>query len=126
MGGERTGARLAVIDNRFRIVIAECHASGLELDRRCRPGLVEEAIRHLRELRDIVPDIGAVRIELLALEDGVEDAEIGLGIEARTDTDAAVTSDLDLDSVRMGRLRSRSALALWLRRDRDRYEPARR
>lgn len=51
-------------------------------------GIMNGLPRQVSEFGDPLADIGAVGIVLLALEDGVEDAEVGLGVDARGGAEA--------------------------------------
>ena len=67
----------------MRIGLAELDACACEFKRRCGPGLMDQLVGQLRQLRHPAPDIDAIGIELLALQDRIEDAEIGRGVGAR-------------------------------------------
>src|ERR1700675_1797316 len=84
IGLERAFTRGLLIDDWSGIGLAEFDAGGVQFKRRCGPWLMDQACRQARELRHPAPDIGAVGIELLALQDRIEDPEIGRGVGART------------------------------------------
>src|SRR5512140_3439239 len=79
IGLKRALAPLAVIDHRLRIGVAEHHPGAGEFERRRAPWLMDQGRRQPRELRHPAPDIGAIGIELLALQDRIEYAEIRRG-----------------------------------------------
>src|ERR1700722_5952760 len=77
VGLERALAADPVIDDRFRIGLAEIDAGAFQIKRRGAPWLVDQIYRQSRQFRYPAPDIEAIRIELLALQDRIEHAEIG-------------------------------------------------
>src|SRR3978361_270803 len=82
VGGKRAFACLPVIDDRLRIALAELDARTRQFERRRTPGLVDGATGQAGELRHPALDIGSAWIELLALQDRIEDPEIGRGVGA--------------------------------------------
>ena len=71
----RALAILAVFDGRFRIGLPRSNAEAFELDRRRAPRQVDLARRQLRKFGNPAPHMGTFGIELLALEEGIEDAK---------------------------------------------------
>src|ERR1700727_2191447 len=76
IGLQRALAALAVIDDRPRIGLAQGDARAGEFKRLSFPRLVDQVFRQLRQFRHPAPDVAAVRIELLTLKGGIENAEI--------------------------------------------------
>src|ERR1700739_4566471 len=82
IGLERALAADPVIDDRLWIGLAEVDPGAFQLEGSSTPWPVDQACRQCRQFRHPAPDIAAIRIELPALQDRVEDAEIARGIRA--------------------------------------------
>src|SRR5687767_8423538 len=82
IGGERRLSRLGMIHDRLWIGLSERHAGRRQLPRCRDPGLVDHAIGQFRQFRHPVPHIGALGVELLALQHRVEHAEERRGVGA--------------------------------------------
>src|SRR3954452_6858403 len=82
IGGERTFATKLVVDDRLRIARVEPDARARKFERRRVPGLVDGGVRQCRQLRYPAPDIAAVGVKRLGLQDRIEHPEIGRGIGA--------------------------------------------
>src|ERR1700760_3498407 len=77
VGGECTLAALAVIDDRLGIAAAEFDIGAFQLERGRAPRLMDQLRRQPQKLRHPAAYIGAVGIELLALQHWIEHAEVG-------------------------------------------------
>src|ERR1700722_14341193 len=82
ISSERALAAPDMINDGFRIGAAEFYVSALQLDWSGAPWLMDQLRVESRKLRHPAPHIGAVGIELLALQHRIEHPEIGRSIGA--------------------------------------------
>src|SRR5262245_49587911 len=73
---QRDAALGLVVQDPLRVIRTDAAAGGPLLVGGHRPGLVDLAVRDAGQLRYEAADVGALRVEPLRLEDGVEDPEV--------------------------------------------------